>query len=350
MAKTELGEGIGARVLRKEDARHLRGRGQFVGDIRIPGMREIAFVRSPVAHAMIRERTKPPGFEDSVFFNQDMDGVLPITTRSSIPGYKVSDYPALATDRVRFVGEIVAMCVATNRAAAEDICDLVEIRYEELDPIVNCAAGRAPVVTPLHEGWTDNLFLRTSFDQGMDEVIAKAPVTVELELSTSRQVMHPMEGKGLVAWWDHRAGQLVVQTSTQVPHMIRIGLAECLGIPQATIRVAAPDVGGGFGYKCMLMPEEVAVAWLACTKKGAFRWIEDRESISRLARTPVNTNTSSRPIAMSGAGCLASRQISASIVAHIPYGRSQPVLKRPKLGETCLVHTTFKPIAAARSP
>jgi aerobic carbon-monoxide dehydrogenase large subunit len=276
MAKTELGEGIGARVLRKEDARHLRGRGQFVGDIRIPGMREIAFVRSPVAHAMIRERTKPPGFEDSVFFNQDMDGVLPITTRSSIPGYKVSDYPALATDRVRFVGEIVAMCVATNRAAAEDICDLVEIRYEELDPIVNCAAGRAPVVTPLHEGWADNLFLRTSFDQGMDEVIAKAPVTVELELSTSRQVMHPMEGKGLVAWWDHRAGQLVVQTSTQVPHMIRIGLAECLGIPQATIRVAAPDVGGGFGYKCMLMPEEVAVAWLACTKKGAFRWIEDR--------------------------------------------------------------------------
>ena len=132
MATEEHGEGIGARVLRKEDARHLRGRGHFVGDIRIPGMREVAFVRSPVAHAMIRERTKPPGFEDSVFFNQDMDGVLPITTRSSIPGYKVSDYPALATDRVRFVGEIVAMCVATNRATAEDLCDLVDIQYEEL--------------------------------------------------------------------------------------------------------------------------------------------------------------------------------------------------------------------------
>ena len=133
-----------------------------------------------------------------------------------------------------------------------------------------------PGVKPIHDAWADNLFLRTSFDQGMDEVIAKAQVTVELKLSTSRQVMHPMEGKGLVAWWDHRAGQLVVQTSTQVPHLIRIGLAECLGIPQAVIRVAAPDVGGGFGYKCMLMPEEVAVAWLAYTKKGAFRWIEDR--------------------------------------------------------------------------
>ena len=276
MVTEEHGEGIGARVLRKEDARHLRGRGHFVGDIRIQGMREVAFVRSPVAHAMIRERTKPSGHQDSVFFSQDMDGVLPITTRSSIPGYKVSDYPALATDRVRFVGEIVAMCVATNRAAAEDLCDLVDIHYEELDLIINCASGRVPGVKPIHDAWADNLFLRTSFDQGMDAVIAKAPVTVELELSTSRQVMHPMEGKGLVAWWDHRAGQLVVQTSTQVPHMIRIGLAECLGIPQAVIRVAAPDVGGGFGYKCMLMPEEVAVAWLAYTKKGAFRWIEDR--------------------------------------------------------------------------
>ncbi|GAB9132774.1 MULTISPECIES: xanthine dehydrogenase family protein molybdopterin-binding subunit [Bradyrhizobium] len=276
MAKEEQGEGIGARVLRKEDARHLRGRGHFVGDIRIPGMRDVAFVRSPVAHAMIRERAKPPGFEDSVFFNHDMTGVLPITTRSSIPGYKVSDYPPLATDRVRFVGEIVAMCVADNRAAAEDLCDLVDVQYEELDPIVNCAAGRVPDVKPLHDAWTDNLFLRTSFDYGMDEVIAKAPVIVELELSTSRQVMHPMEGKGLVAWWDHRAGQLVVETSTQVPHMIRIGLAECLGIPQAIVRVVAPDVGGGFGYKCLLMPEEVAVAWLAYTKKAPFRWIEDR--------------------------------------------------------------------------
>lgn len=274
--KQQLGEGIGARVLRKEDARHLRGRGQFVGDIRIPGMREVAFLRSPVAHAIIRERKKPTGFEDSVFFNEDLKAVLPITTRSSIPGYKISDYPIIAAERVRFVGEIVAMCVAVNRAGAEDICDFVDVQYQELDPIVNCAAGRAPGVAPLHKGWADNLFLRTSFDQGMDEVVAEAPVTVELDLSTSRQVMHPMEGKGVVAWWDYRAGQLVVHSSTQVPHMIRIGLAECLDIPQAIIRVAAPDVGGGFGYKCMLTPEEVGVAWLAYTKKGAFRWIEDR--------------------------------------------------------------------------
>jgi carbon-monoxide dehydrogenase large subunit len=269
-------EGIGASVLRKEDARHLHGRGHFTGDIRMPHMQEVAFVRSPVAHARLVHKQKPQGFEDSVFFAEDLVGVAPITTRSSIPGYRQSDYPALATDRVRFVGEIVAMCVAANRAEAEDLAELVMVDYEELDPIVNSAGGRGVDVTPLHDHWDRNLFLKTTFDQGVDAVAAEAPVKVELKLSTARQVMHPMEGKGLVAWWDFRAGQLVVNTSTQVPHMIRIGLAECLGLPQAEIRVAAPDVGGGFGYKCMLMPEEVAVAWLATTRKGAYRWLEDR--------------------------------------------------------------------------
>jgi carbon-monoxide dehydrogenase large subunit len=88
--------------------------------------------------------------------------------------------------------------------------------------------------------------------------------------------MHPMEGKGVLAWWDHRAHQLVVHSATQVPHLIRMGLAEVLHIPQSDIRVIAPDVGGGFGYKCLLQPEEVCIAWLALTRKTPFRWLEDR--------------------------------------------------------------------------
>lgn len=270
------GEGIGARALRKEDARHLHGRGQFAGDIRLPGMRDVAFLRSPVAHALITRQSKPQGYKKLVFFHSDLANVAPITTRSSIPGYKVSDYPALASGRVRFVGEPVAMCIGNNRAAAEDLCELVEIEYDEIEVITSCTSGRRSGSTLLHREWGDNLFLETSFDRGMDDIAKIAPITVELELSTARQVMHPMEGKGLVAWWDHRAGQLVVHTSTQVPHLIRVGLAECLGIPQAIVRVAPPDVGGGFGYKCMLMPEEIAVAWLALTQKQPFRWIEDR--------------------------------------------------------------------------
>jgi carbon-monoxide dehydrogenase large subunit len=268
------GDGIGARVRRKEDVRLLAGHGQYVSDIRIAGMRDVAFLRSPVAHARVVSRAKPAGAE--VFFLADLPGVKPIITRSAIPGYKLSEWPVMAADRVRYVGEIVAMCLADNRAAAEDLCEQVEIEFDELPPVTSCTAGRAPGAALLHEHWGDNLFLQTSFDSGIAPVIETAPVKVELELSCARQTMHPMEGKGVVAWWDHRAGQLVVHSSTQVPHLIRAGLAEVLGIPQAILRVAPPDIGGGFGYKCQLQPEEICVAWLALTRKAAFRWVEDR--------------------------------------------------------------------------
>jgi len=270
------GEGIGARVLRKEDDRLLKGRGQFVGDLKHPGLREVAFVRSPIAHARVINRVKPLGVENDVLFSDDLLGVAAITTRSSLPGYKTSDYPPIATDKVRFVGEIVAACIADNRALAEDLCEIVQVEYDELEPIISSSIGKGEKATLIHEKWKDNLFLETFFEEGMERIEQKATVVVDLNLSTARQVMHPMEGKGVLAWWDFRAGQLVVHTSTQVPHLIRAGLAECLNLPQAVIRVAPPDIGGAFGYKCMLSPEEVIVSWLAVSRRAAFRWIEDR--------------------------------------------------------------------------
>jgi len=271
------GEGIGARVRRKEDHRHLMGRGRFAGDIRMPGMCDVAFLRSPVAHARILSVTKPQGREDRVFTSVDAMGAGDIVTRSTIPGYKLSAHPPLARDKVRFVGDIVAMAYAPTRAEAEDLCEAMVFDYEELPVVVDCATGRAPGSALLHEAWGDNLFLETSFDSGgMDEVARTAPVKVEKRFRTGRQCMHPMEGKGLVAWWDFQANLLVVHTSTQVPHMIRAGLAETLGLPAGQIRIAPPDVGGGFGYKCLLQPEEILVAWLALTLKRPFRWIEDR--------------------------------------------------------------------------
>jgi aerobic carbon-monoxide dehydrogenase large subunit len=268
--------GIGARAPRKEDARLLHGRGCFVADIQLPGLQDVAFLRSPVAHASIVRRVKPHGREACIFFRNDLSGVAPIITRSALPGYRLSEYHPLAADRVRFVGEPVAMCIAPTRAAAEDLTELVEVEYDEFPAIASSVAGRAPGAVRLHEHWPDNLFLETSFDSGIDTVTTRAPVKVELTLSCARQVMHPMEGRGLVCWWDHRAAQLVVQASSQVPHLIRAGLAEVLNIPQAAIRVAPPDIGGGFGYKCLLQPEDVCVAWLALTRKSPFRWIEDR--------------------------------------------------------------------------
>lgn len=271
------GEGIGARVRRKEDHRHLMGRGRFVGDIRMPGLSDVAFLRSPVAHARIRSVAKPEGQERNVYVAQDTPGVGAIITRSAIPGYKLSSYPPLAAEKVRFVGDIVAMAVAPTRAEAEDLCEATRFDYDELPPIVDCTSGRAPGAALLHEQWGDNLFLETFFDTGtMDEVARTAPVKVEKRFKTARQCMHPMEGKGVLAYWDFQAGQLVVITSTQVPHLIRTGLCECLGLDQGQVRIQPPDVGGGFGYKCLLQPEEILISWLALTLKRPFRWIEDR--------------------------------------------------------------------------
>ena len=268
-------EGIGARVLRKEDDRFLRGGGCYVGDIALPGLREVAFLRSPLAHARIRSIRKPPGAEASVFVRDDLD-IAPVQAKLALPGFKPSDHPPLAHGKVRFVGEAVAMGIAATRAEAEDLLALVELDLEELPAVVDVIEARDAPPALVHEGWPDNVFLETTFDKGIAEVAATAPVVVRREYRTARQVMNPLEGKAVLAQWEGRTGQLVVHTSTQVPHMIRAAIAEHLGLSQGRVRVIAPDVGGGFGYKCVLHPEELCVAWLALKFKQPFRWIEDR--------------------------------------------------------------------------
>ncbi len=269
-------DGIGSRVRRKEDARHLRGRGRFVADIAMPGLREVAFRRSGVAHGRLLRVAKPAGAEDSVVVAADLAGVRPIVADSAIPGFKSSEYPALARDKVRFVGECVALCIGPTRAAAEDLAEAVEVEIEPLPAVVDCLRARAPDAPLLHEAWGDNLFLTTKVEGDIEALARSAPVKVTRTIDAGRQCMHPMEGKGVLAYWDFQADQLVVVTSTQVPHMIRTGLSETLGLDQSRIRIAPPDVGGGFGYKCTLQPEEICVAWLAMTRKAPFRWIEDR--------------------------------------------------------------------------
>ncbi|MGE0629848.1 MAG: xanthine dehydrogenase family protein molybdopterin-binding subunit, partial [Hyphomicrobiaceae bacterium] len=256
--------------------RLLRGDAMFVGDIDIAGLWEAAFVRSPIAHGRIRNILKPEGREDCVFTAADMMGVRPIRAQSSLPTYKESDFPALASGKVRYVGECVAICIAPTRAEAEDLAQEVELDVEELPPVTDSLAGRQADSPLVHDAWGDNLFLTTSVAGDIEKVAAVADVVVEREYRTARQCMSPMEGKGVLAHWDRRAEELVVYTSTQVPHVIRTGLAELLQLDQVQVRVIAPDVGGGFGYKCVIQPEEVAVAWLAKRCRRAVRWTEDR--------------------------------------------------------------------------
>jgi aerobic carbon-monoxide dehydrogenase large subunit len=269
-------QGIGARLLRKEDDRYLRGRGQYVGDIRLPGMLEVAFLRSPVAHGRIKGIRIPPAISDRVFIAEDLAGVAPIRADTALPGFKSSVQPILATGKVRYVGELIALCVAPTRAEAEDLAAEIEVDFEPLPVVHDMLAGRQPGAPLVHEQWGDNLFLTTITDVNFEAVKAKAAVSLTRELRTARQAMCPIEGRGVVAAWNTRLGQLVVHTSTQQPHIVRSGLAECLGLDEGQIRVIAPDVGGGFGYKGILLPEEVALAW-ATRKVGApLRWLEDR--------------------------------------------------------------------------
>jgi carbon-monoxide dehydrogenase large subunit len=229
-----------------------------------------------LAHARIRSITKPPGCERTVFVRGDLANVRSIRSVLAAKTFKPSDHPPLAEGKVRFVGEPLALCIAANRARAEDLAEQVGIELDELPAVVDAQAALAAGAPLVHEAWGDNLFLTTAADSGIEAVQRTAPVSVTREYRLSRQVMNPLEGKAVLAYWDDRAAQLVVFTSTQVPHMIRTAIAEHLGIGQGSVRVVAPDVGGGFGYKCVLQPEELCLAWLALTFRKPFRWVEDR--------------------------------------------------------------------------
>ncbi len=268
--------GVGASLRRKEDDRYLRGRGQFVGDIQRPGMLEVAFVRSPIAHGRILGIEKPAGLEDRVFTMQDLDGVKPIRAVSALKGFKASSLWPLAKDKVRFVGESIAMCVAPTRAEAEDIAAQVFADYEELPVVLDMVEARTRPASLLHEDWGDNVFLEMLVDADMSEAKKNAPIQVRRHIRTARQSMAPLEGRGVLCEWNTRLGQLEMHSSAQMPHINRTGLSECLGLDQGSIRVIAPDVGGGFGYKGILLPEEVCLAWLARKLGHPVRWLEDR--------------------------------------------------------------------------
>ena len=280
-AVTEAGQivmskqGVGSRVLRKEDDRLLRGRGQFIADLRLAGLQDVAFVRSPLAHARIRSISVPPQFRDAVFTAADLADIKPIRAVSGLPGFKVSEQPSLASGKVRHVGEMVAMCVAATRAKAEDIAAAVQLDLEELPAVHDMLAGRKTGTTLLHEAWGDNVFLETNVEVNIAAAL-DAPIKVTRDISTARQCQVPMEGRGVVAHWDHRLDQLVVHSSTQMPHIVRSGLSECLGIEHGRIRVISPDVGGGFGHKGILLPEEVVLCWLTMRLGHPVRWLEDR--------------------------------------------------------------------------
>jgi aerobic carbon-monoxide dehydrogenase large subunit len=279
MASERSGQhrGVGASILRKEDDRHLRGRGQFVADIAMRGTQEVVFLRSPHAHAHINSISVPASSRGRVFTAADLPRIKPIRVATQAPGARSPPWPPLATDKVRYVGEAIAACVAPTRAEAEDLAATITIDYRPL-PAVMCALTEGASSPALvHEYFGDNLYQERTFAGGDIEAAARiAELTISREYRTGRQSGSPMECRGVLAYRDHRLDQVVVYASTQTPHTVRVALSDILGIEERRVRVVAPDVGGGFGPKVRLYPEEIVLTALALELDHPVRWIEQR--------------------------------------------------------------------------
>ncbi|MBA2598340.1 MAG: xanthine dehydrogenase family protein, partial [Chloroflexia bacterium] len=291
---------MGASIRRREDPRLLMGRGRFVADIALPHTLHAAFVRSPFAHARIASidaaAARAATGVAAVVTAADLAGrVEPIRAEARYPGFHSSEWPILAGDTVRYQGEPIAAVVAASPYLAEDAAALVAIDFDPLPVVVDAEAAMAADAPLIFPEWGDNLFLRRSGTFGdVDGAFANADVVLRRVFRNQRHTGVPMEPRGCLAQFerDGGAGALTLWTATQVPHLIRSGVAEALGFPEHRLRVVAPDVGGGFGVKGSLYPEEVLIPYLARLLDRPVRWIADRSEdfmASIHAREQVHT-------------------------------------------------------------
>ena len=273
---------FGARVQRLEDERLLRGRGRYTDDLD-EGALHGCFVRSPYAHARIRAIDARAA--------REAHGVRAVYTAADLP-FGDMDLPlliphpalthgrtqrCLASEIVRYAGEAVAFVVAQDRYLAEDAAELVEVDYEPL-PVVITPEAAAEAAHLVHDDVPGNVAAElTQATADVEAALAAAPRRLQLHLRYERAAAHPMEPRAIWARWDAAEGRLLVYDSTQSPTSIRGGLAVLFGLPETSIEVVAPDVGGGFGPKIMLFyPDELLVPFAAMRLGRPVKWTEDR--------------------------------------------------------------------------
>ncbi len=269
---------IGQPVRRLEDERFLTGQGRYVADLALPGMLHCAFVRSPHAHARLlavdAEAARALAGVAGCWTAPEL-GVRPLRAPSRMRTYRATDVPPLATGKVRHVGEAVAVVAAESRYLAEDAADAVRIEYEPLPVAADPERARAAGAPLVHDEAGSNVLLTRTFAQGdVDAALARAAVVVEERFRFHRHAGVAMENRGCLAHW--QGGTLTLWSSTQVPGILRDAVADVLGLPAARVRVVAPDVGGGFGVKTIVYPEELVVGALAVALGRPVRWIGDR--------------------------------------------------------------------------
>ena len=283
---------VGARLQRREDDRLLRGQGRYVADLELPGLLHAVFVRSPAAHARIRSvSTARAGAMPGVVLVLDgagleralppvRDNQMPLPSRwKSLVAHRILNprQPLLATDKARHVGEAVAVVLAETQTAAVDAAEQVEVDYEHLDAVVDPEAALAPGCALVHERLNTNEIGWFSVQKGdPDAAFAGAPRRLRRRIVHHRYAAMPMECRGVAAAYDVRTDAYTVWSSTQVVHWVRSEIAGTLGVPEGRIRVIAPDVGGGFGVKGHVYPEDMLIPFLARMTGRPVRWVEER--------------------------------------------------------------------------
>jgi CO/xanthine dehydrogenase Mo-binding subunit len=274
---------FGEPIARREDPRLVRGDGRYLDDLGQEAL-GVAFVRSPYAHARIRDIDVSAALDVeglvAIYTYEDLDGrvaePLPLLIPHPALHAPRTGYP-LARDTVRHVGEAVVMAVATDRYVAEDVVDRIRVSYEPRPVVVGIeAALRAEA--RVHDDVPDNVAAHLVQEVGdARAAIAAAPHRLRLDLDIERSASMPMEGKGVYARWDAADRSLRVYSSTQTSTSVRFALAAKLDIPVDRVEVIAPDVGGGFGVKIVHpWPEEVLVPWAAMRLGRPVKWVEDR--------------------------------------------------------------------------
>jgi aerobic carbon-monoxide dehydrogenase large subunit len=276
---------IGHSIKRLEDRPLLTGRGRFVADLRFPDMLDAAFVRSPHAHARIRSidsaaARRAPGVR-AVFTFADLKPLLaqerlPLQFRTAQLPSEITPF-VLAKDEVAFVGEAVAVVIAETRYLAEDAAALVAVDYEPLPAVSDCRRALAPDAPRAHRARATNLLYE--FGQAYGDVagaFARAPHRASLRLKQHRGGAHSIEGRGAIAAYDANEDRLTLWSSTQLAHEVRGFLMKMLQLDENRLRVVAPDVGGGFGAKFVMYPEEVTLAVSCLLLRQPIKWVEDR--------------------------------------------------------------------------
>jgi carbon-monoxide dehydrogenase large subunit len=283
---------IGRHLPRREDRRLLTGRGRFIADLALPHMLHAVFVRSPLAHARIRSidvsrAVAAPGVVDVLSGPELAQLVPPVPdTQLALPHKWTTQVqhkfinpqqPLLAYDKVRHVGEAVAVIVAQSRHAAEDAAASVTLDLDPLPAVLDPESALAPGAAIVHERFGTNLIGAFTIGKGdAAAALARAPRRLKRRFHHHRYAAMPMECRGVVGQYDSRTDSVTIFSSTQVVHWVRREAAAVLGLAEARVRCVALDVGGGFGVKGHVYPEDLLIPFLARRLDRPVQWIEDR--------------------------------------------------------------------------